>query len=196
MKRVAPYFLDEVWREAEQILIKKGRYPEEGGWTIRTTLDPHHQQTAEEYIHKWMPDSGLQVGFMSMEPETGAITSLVGGMDYKESPFNRATQAKRQPGSVMKPILYAAALEDGYNPLTFMSTGRPFSLMTKAARRMSRKTSTANLPAIRFPSRRRWPFRIIFTQSRRSKMSGIKGSIKWRYGLGSMSSSKNPPLLL
>ncbi|WP_432363595.1 transglycosylase domain-containing protein [Sporosarcina sp. UB5] len=124
MKRVAPYFLDEVWREAERILNKKGRYPAEGGWTIRTTLDPHHQQTAEEYVKKWMPDSGLQVGFISIEPETGAITSLVGGLDYKESPFNRVTQAKRQPGSAMKPILYAAALEDGYNPLTFMSTER------------------------------------------------------------------------
>lgn len=124
MKRVAPYFLDEVWREAEKILSKKGRYPAEGGWTIRTTLDPHHQKTAEEYIEKWMPDSELQVGFMSIEPETGAITSLVGGVDYTESPFNRVTQAKRQPGSAMKPILYAAALEDGYNPLTFMSTER------------------------------------------------------------------------
>ena len=43
-------------------------------------------------------------------------------MDYTESPFNRATQAKRQPGSAMKPILYAAALENGFNPLTFLST--------------------------------------------------------------------------
>ena len=112
-KRVAPYFLDEVWREAEKVLTAKGRYPAEGGWTIRTTLDPHHQQSAEEVIAKWMPASGLQVGFMSIEPETGSITSLVGGVDYTESPFNRATQAKRQPGSAMKPILYAAALEDG-----------------------------------------------------------------------------------
>ena len=39
-KRVAPYFLDEVWREAEKVLAAKGRYPAEGGWTIRTTLDP------------------------------------------------------------------------------------------------------------------------------------------------------------
>lgn len=45
-----------------------------------------------------------------------------GGVDYAESPFNRATQAKRQPGSAMKPILYAAALENGYSPLTFLST--------------------------------------------------------------------------
>lgn len=121
-KRVAPYFLDEVWREAEKVLAAKGRYPAEGGWTIRTTLDPLHQQAAEEVITKWMPDSGLQVGFMSIETGTGAITSLVGGMNYTESPFNRATQAKRQPGSAMKPILYAAALEDGFSPLTFLST--------------------------------------------------------------------------
>lgn len=121
-KRVAPYFLDEVWREAEKVLVAKGRYPAEGGWTIRTTLDPLHQQAAEETIAKWMPDSGLQVGFMSIETGTGAITSLIGGVNYTESPFNRATQAKRQPGSAMKPILYAAALEDGFSPLTFLST--------------------------------------------------------------------------
>ncbi|MER2088515.1 MAG: PBP1A family penicillin-binding protein [Sporosarcina sp.] len=121
-KRVAPYFLDEVWREAEKVLTAKGRSPAEGGWTIRTTLDPHHQQTAEETIAKWMPNSGLQVGFMSIEAGTGAITSLVGGNDYTESPFNRVTQAKRQPGSAMKPILYAAALENGFSPLTFLST--------------------------------------------------------------------------
>jgi len=85
-------------------------------------LDPHHQQSAEEVIAKWMPNSDLQVGFMSIEPGTGYITSLVGGVDYTESPFNRATQAKRQPGSAMKPVLYAAALEEGFNPLTFLST--------------------------------------------------------------------------
>ena len=121
-KRVAPYFLDEVWREAEKVLTDKGRSPAEGGWVIHTTLDPHHQQTAEEVIAKWMPNSELQVGFISIEPGTGAVTSLVGGVDYTESPFNRVTQAKRQPGSAMKPILYAAALEEGFNPLTFMST--------------------------------------------------------------------------
>ncbi len=120
--RVAPYYLDEVWREAEKLLSEKGRYPAEGGWTIRTTLNPHHQKVAEEVIKKWMPDSGLQVGFTSIEPLTGNVTAMVGGMDYKESPFNRVTQAKRQSGSAMKPILYAAALENGFNPLTFLST--------------------------------------------------------------------------
>ena len=121
-KRVAPYFLDEVWKEAEEILTAKGRSAAEGGWTIRTTLNPHHQRVAEEAVEKWMPENELQVGFASIEPHTGAVTSLVGGMDYTESPFNRVTQAKRQPGSAMKPILYAAALENGFNPLTFLST--------------------------------------------------------------------------
>ncbi|MFD1929415.1 transglycosylase domain-containing protein [Sporosarcina siberiensis] len=120
--RVAPYFLDAVWKEAEKVLSEKGRHPAEGGWTIRTTLNPHHQLIAEEMVSKWMPDNELQVGFISIEPGTGAITSLVGGVNYTESPFNRATQAKRQPGSAMKPVLYAAALENGYNPLTFLST--------------------------------------------------------------------------
>lgn len=119
-KKMAPYFLDEVWKEAEKVLASKGRYPEEGGWTIRTTLNTQHQKIAEETIQKWMPKDELQIGFMSMDPETGGITSLVGGMNYAESPFNRATQAKRQPGSVMKPVLYAAALENGFNPLTFL----------------------------------------------------------------------------
>ncbi|KXH83936.1 transglycosylase domain-containing protein [Sporosarcina sp. HYO08] len=121
-KRVAPYFLDQAWREAEEILKKNGRTPAEGGWTIKTTLNLHHQKTAEEAIAKWMPDSGLQVGFMSIEPKTGAVTSLVGGTSYADSPFNRVTQAKRQPGSAIKPILYAAALENGFSPLTFLST--------------------------------------------------------------------------
>lgn len=119
-KQIAPYFLDEVWKEAEKILSEKGRYPAEGGWTIRTTLNTHHQQVAEEAIEKWMPDNDLQIGFTSIDPETGGITALIGGMNYGESPFNRVTQAKRQPGSVMKPVLYAAALENGFNPLTFL----------------------------------------------------------------------------
>lgn len=120
-KQVAPYFLDAAWQQAEEILTAKGRVPAEGGWKIRTTLDQQHQKTAEAVIQEWMPDNDLQVGFVSMETETGFITSMVGGVDFADSSFNRVTQAKRQPGSAMKPILYAAALEKGFNPLTFMT---------------------------------------------------------------------------
>ncbi|WP_348539785.1 transglycosylase domain-containing protein [Sporosarcina trichiuri] len=121
-KDIAPYFLNEVWQDAEKILVGKGRYPAEGGWTIKTTLDLAHQQKAEEIIADRMPDNDLQIGFVSMKPDTGEVTAMVGGRSFADSPFNRVTQAKRQPGSAMKPILYAAALEDGFNPLTFIST--------------------------------------------------------------------------
>ena len=59
-----------------------------------------------------------------MEPETGYVTALIGGRSYAESPFNRVTQAKRQPGSTIKPLLYAAALEEGFSPLTFLESER------------------------------------------------------------------------
>src|SRR5690606_16659238 len=75
----APYFLDEVWREAEKRLKEEGRDIAEGGWTIRTTLDPFHQKTAEAAAGKWMPDNELQFGFVTMEPESGHVTSLIGG---------------------------------------------------------------------------------------------------------------------
>ena len=116
----APYFIDTVWAEAQKILKKNGRSIEEGGWTIQTTLNPTHQIAAEEAIKKNLPNSGLQVGFVSMDPKIGYITALVGGSQYTKSPFNRVTQAKRQPGSAIKPLLYATALEDNFSPLTFM----------------------------------------------------------------------------
>ena len=71
--------------------------------------------------------------------ELAAITSLVGGIDYAESPFNRATQAKRQPGSAMKPILYAAALENGFNPLTFLSTEKTIFTYDEGRSTMNQK---------------------------------------------------------
>lgn len=123
-KKTAPYFLEEVWKEASQIVKSKGHRIEEGGWTIQTTLNKHHQQAAEESIEKWMPEGELQIGFVSMEPKTGYVTAMVGGRNYAESPFNRVTQAKRQPGSIIKPLLYAAALENGFSPLTYLKSER------------------------------------------------------------------------
>ncbi|MBT6523224.1 MAG: peptidase, partial [Methylococcales bacterium] len=56
----------------------------------------------------------VEGALISIDPQTGAIISLVGGFDFKRSKFNRATQLKRQPGSGFKPILYTTALENGY----------------------------------------------------------------------------------
>ena len=55
-------------------------------------------------------------GIVAIDPFTGDIKALVGGFDFKRSEFNRVTQAKRQPGSAFKPIVYAAALENGFSP--------------------------------------------------------------------------------
>ncbi|SOC34683.1 1A family penicillin-binding protein [Ureibacillus acetophenoni] len=122
-RKIAPYFLDTVWQEATNILEKQGLNIREGGWTIRTTLNQAHQQAAEEAVEKHMPDNELQVGFVSMDVEKGYVTALVGGRDYGVSPFNRVTQAARQPGSTIKPILYTAALENGFSPLTYLEVG-------------------------------------------------------------------------
>ncbi len=55
-------------------------------------------------------------GIVVIEPNTGDVKALVGGFNFRSSEFNRVTQAKRQPGSAFKPIVYAAALENGYSP--------------------------------------------------------------------------------
>ena len=58
----------------------------------------------------------VQVAFVAMEPSTGRVLAMVGGRSFKESEYNRATQARRQPGSVFKPIVYTAAIDNGYMP--------------------------------------------------------------------------------
>lgn len=60
----------------------------------------------------------LEGAFLAIEPQTGQIKAMVGGFDFKRLKFNQATQALRQPGSVIKPIIYTAALENGYTPAT------------------------------------------------------------------------------
>lgn len=123
-KSIAPYFLDVVWDEASDILAAKNLNISEGGWTIQTTLNQAHQRLAEQSIEKNMPNSDLQVGFVSMNADTGFVTALVGGRDYSTSSFNRVALGNRQPGSAIKPILYAAALEKGYNPMTFLDVSQ------------------------------------------------------------------------
>jgi len=59
-------------------------------------------------------------GIVVMDPHTGRVLAMAGGFSYKLSEFNRATQAKRQPGSAFKPIVYAAALENGFTPSTLV----------------------------------------------------------------------------
>jgi penicillin-binding protein 1A len=67
-----------------------------------------------EYRLRQVPE--VEGALVAMDPHTGRVLAMVGGFSYAESQFNRATQAQRQPGSSFKPIVYAAALDNGYTP--------------------------------------------------------------------------------
>ncbi|GHD08844.1 penicillin-binding protein 1A [Tianweitania populi] len=69
----------------------------------------------------------IEGGMVAMDPHTGRVLAMVGGFSYSNSVFNRATQAMRQPGSSFKPILYAAALDNGYTPASVVMDG-PISI--------------------------------------------------------------------
>jgi len=97
-----------------------------GGLRVYTTLDAEVQKFAEDSVAKRLaeldkkarPKSPLQAALVAIEPSTGYVRALVGGRNFSESPFNRATDAKRQPGSAFKPFVFAAALEAGFSPGT------------------------------------------------------------------------------
>src|SRR5215469_1755909 len=87
---------------------------------VRTTLDMRMQNAAEAAITDALNRNGLkdavsQGALVAMTPE-GAVRAMVGGRDYNESQFNRATQAQRQPGSAFKPFVYLAGIEAGLRP--------------------------------------------------------------------------------
>lgn len=86
--------------------------------TVRTTLDMRMQRAAERAVRNARLRKA-QVALVAMRPD-GRIVAMVGGRDYGESPFNRATQARRQPGSTFKLFVYLAALRSGMTPDTMV----------------------------------------------------------------------------
>jgi len=62
-----------------------------------------------------------QAALVALEPDTGAVVALVGGLDFGASQFNRALQSRRQPGSAFKPFIYAAAIDSGYTPASLVN---------------------------------------------------------------------------
>ncbi|PLR96587.1 transglycosylase domain-containing protein [Bacillus sp. T33-2] len=119
----APYFQDAVRRALKSQLKFDDRTLSLGGLRIYTTLDLKQQQKAEDTVKTLISDeSEIQASLVAMDPKTGYVKAMVGGRDYSKSPFNRAVQAVRQPGSTMKPLLYYAALEHGFTPSTTMKS--------------------------------------------------------------------------
>ena len=107
------YYQDAVLEELRDI----GTIPEEliqnGGIKIYTYLDLEAQKNLEENILTYLSESELQSASVVVDPNTGGVIALSGGTSYAKSQYNRATQAKRQVGSAMKPFLYYGALEEG-----------------------------------------------------------------------------------
>lgn len=122
-QKMAPYFQDAVKQALKKQLHIDDRTIELGGLKVYTTLDENQQHIAEQALSTVIPEQAeIQASLVAMEPKTGEVLALVGGKDYTESPFNRATQAVRQPGSTMKPLLYYSALENGFTPSTTLKS--------------------------------------------------------------------------
>ncbi|MFD1361608.1 transglycosylase domain-containing protein [Lentibacillus salinarum] len=118
---VAPHFQDAALNEAAAILELDAEQVRSGGYQIHTTLDTTLQQQLEANTERAIrTESAIEVGAMTMNPDTGGIRALMGGRDYTSSSFNRAVNAKRMPGSAFKPFLYYAALNNGYTPTTML----------------------------------------------------------------------------
>jgi len=142
----APYFVDYV-RETLARDIPEAHLLTRG-LSVFTTLDSRAQEAAERAVRDgareadWRSPAGgagenpAQAALVAIEPSTGAVRALVGGRDYAESPFNRAVESRRQPGSAFKPFVYVAALDTPFQgrkpPLTAatMLTDAPDSFRT------------------------------------------------------------------
>lgn len=110
------------------------------GLRVYTTLDPKMQIAAEEVASQFVQNEGpkyrfTQIALVAIDPRNGYIKAMVGGAEFSKSQFNRAVQAKRQPGSSFKPFVYAAAIEREISPgtvildkpISFRSNGKRWS---------------------------------------------------------------------
>jgi penicillin-binding protein 1A len=117
------YFLDWAFEEVQK-LADAGKLKKHSV-IVRTTIDMGLQQAAEEALESGLREYGesyrVKQGALVMIENGGAVRAMVGGRDYGESQFNRATKALRQPGSSFKLYTYTAAMEKGFTPETMIS---------------------------------------------------------------------------
>ena len=121
----APYFVEYIKPQLEEAVGEFQLY--KGGLTVFTTLNARLQRAARlagskglDHLIRRMhrnrvADPNLQYAAVALNGVSGGIVAMVGGRDYSQSPFNRATDAYRQPGSAFKPLVYATAIEKGYS---------------------------------------------------------------------------------
>jgi penicillin-binding protein 1A len=120
------FFLDTAADEAVKLASVNGQ-PPSSDLVVHTTLEPKLEDAARHALVRTLNAKGAkahasQGAIVMMKPD-GAVSALVGGRDYDASSFNRATQARRQPGSSFKPFVYLAALENGISPWDVRTDG-------------------------------------------------------------------------
>jgi penicillin-binding protein 1A len=121
---IAPYFYSNIFTELETLL--GSQLAQEGNFIVESSLDPKYQAQAEAALRSGINNFGGSGGYsqgavVTLNASTGEILAMVGGVNYQDSQFNRATQALRQPGSTFKVFAYTAALEQGTSPSTAYS---------------------------------------------------------------------------
>lgn len=148
-RRVPPrggeYFADYVQKVAEDGIGEEKPYLYRAGYRLYTSLDPFHQAAAESAVAQGLAEiertgrnaaGTLQTALVAVDPATGELTAMVGGRGYGETQFNRAADARRQPGSAFKPFVLLAAMQQaaaGKGKVTLATTvsGEPISLPTR-----------------------------------------------------------------
>lgn len=122
------FYKDTVIDELEELGYYNNTYLNQG-LNIYTTFDANYQKILEQSAENYTKDSEVETSSIVVEPYTSKILALIGGKDYALSQFNRATKAKRQIGSTIKPLLYYQAIENGFTPTTkFLNEPTTFKL--------------------------------------------------------------------
>lgn len=126
-ERQPNYYLDYAFDEIKKLVDKLPKSVQERVFIVRTGLDVNLQRQSEQAVEETLRDYGRQYGARqaatAVFENDGTLRALVGGRDYSESQFNRATDAQRQPGSSFKPYVYSAAFIHGLKPTTVVVDG-------------------------------------------------------------------------
>ena len=122
MKEAPDFFLD--WAYEETLKVAKQKNFNDHSLVVRTTLDMNLQRAAEQAVESGLRQYGetyrVKQGALVMIENGGAVRAMVGGRDYGETQFNRATKALRQPGSSFKVYTYSLAMEKGLTPTSIV----------------------------------------------------------------------------